>query len=217
MSRRRYSEIKVILDHFTNTLYPVVKAEASNGWKIQAVYNHVIRQREHIGYYSDRPWDTIEKIEESFGIKFKELNGILPYQYDVKSVCFNDNGLYYGDLSSKVKKSLSVHYSGMNGTIPIERHSFKMDLSIFRLPEVKKYFPCDIEEDIIDINIYDYMLIDYEWKENTVKTTTYSIFNDGHPLVTKKFKCQREGVAYAYDIFEHYKQKFPEIMMEFLL
>jgi len=207
--------IKYLVDH--NTLYPIIEISTKNGWRIQAFYDRVEKLRD--GYYYDRNNSQIvESIEREFNIKYKEYKNINDYQFDKESFMINYSRLSIVDASYRIDKELKVINIGLLGTIPIKRYKYQIDTTVFNCSKIKKYQIFDATTNFLNINIYDYIEIYYNWVTNEITIETKSIFNENKKVNSvTKFTDQREGVNKAYEIFEFYKQEYPELMMEMLL
>ena len=208
--------IKYLLDH--DTIYPIVSIDTGNGWNIQGFIDQAQKERGSFIYYND--WRYLkDKIESDFNISILQINDFSSYQLDKKSLVFNDNKLQWVDLSTKIQPELQVVWAGLEGIVPVKRYDFTVDMSVFQLPEIAKYKIFEEDTSTVEVSLYDYIRINYNWHNNNVTVFNFNLYtkDKGAEPVETKYSDQIEGVSAAYDTFKVYARKHPLLITEMLL
>ena len=132
---------------------------------------------------------------------------------------FNDNKLQWVDLSTKIQPELQVVWAGLEGIVPVKRYDFTVDMSVFQLPEIAKYKIFEEDTSTVEVSLYDYIRINYNWHNNNVTVLNFNLYtkDKGAEPVETKYSDQIEGVSAAYDTFKVYARKHPLLITEMLL
>lgn len=220
---KRSNDIRVKFLVDKDIVYPMVKIWTKNGWIIESFMDQVTKYRSrNAPSVCDHWYDAHEILrrEHKRDYRVYDMSDFTAYQFDKQSPDLDGGRLLFRDLSDRITGNLKIRYNGMVGESLVDRHCLKIDTSVFKNPAVAKYTQMEDAPEFIDLVLYDHCEVDYNWEQNRTKIIEYRFFNDVNGLektIKQRSKSQQEGVNEAFRIFEEYKQRGVELMVEMLL